>query len=144
MRYALIPALAVLALSACDIPQHPGGSQFLATNGNRVVPLEQPGTFEVIAQPGDAGPSFFCAAADYAYRRLGARQTDRVVIIQPAGDSISYPGTRGVSFALRSREEMPDMNSGLFLNPRQAGAATTVGHGRHVCNSDRNRGTFSR
>ncbi|WP_172331213.1 hypothetical protein [Mangrovicoccus sp. HB161399] len=140
MRLAIIPALAVLALSACDMPANPGGSQYLSVNGRRVVPLDTPGTFEVIAGPGDAGPQFFCAAADYAHRKLGARSTDRVVITRSAGDSVSYPGTRGVTFTLMSQQEAPPTSNSLIMNPRQLGESVTVGNGRHMCQySDRQR-----
>ncbi len=140
MRFALIPALAVLALSACDAPVHPGGSQYLSVNGRRVVPLETPGTFEVIASPGDAGPQFFCAAADYAHRKLNARATDRVVVVRAAGDSLSYPGTRGVGFRLMSAQGAPADPGAFFFDPRREGASATVGYGRHMCQySDRRR-----
>ncbi|WP_108263155.1 hypothetical protein [Mangrovicoccus ximenensis] len=132
MRIMTPAVLAALALSACSLPPPTPGSSYVTMNGRRVVPLQTPGTFEVIASPGDAGPQYFCAAADYAERMLGARPSDRVVIIRTDGDSQSSPGTRGVSFTVMSREEAPPLD-GIYLNPRKLGEATTVANGKQSC-----------
>ncbi|MBE3637676.1 hypothetical protein [Mangrovicoccus algicola] len=131
---ALAASLAILALSACDTPSPAaGGSVYKAMNGRRVVPLREPaGAFEVLALPGDAGPQFFCAAADYAYTMRGARPVDRVVIVRSAGDSLTHPGTRGVAFRIMSRDEAPPLD-GVYLNPRKQGEAATIGHARQLC-----------
>ena len=74
----LLVGLLALAVAACTAgPPRPG--QYLARNDLQVVPLND-GTFEVIARPGTVGRGYFCAAADYARVRLGARASDRVVV----------------------------------------------------------------
>ena len=138
-RLALGLVLAATALTSGCVtgPEVAGGPQFLAQNGRRVVPMPEPGVFEVLAKAGDGGPSFFCAAGDFADRRLGARATDRVVLIEPVGDSRSYPGTRGAQFRVMSPAEAPP-SSGLFFRMNRAGESRTIGAALQSCNRSGN------
>ncbi|MDP5335530.1 MAG: hypothetical protein NWR54_11150 [Paracoccaceae bacterium] len=65
-----------------------------------VVPLGDPGTFEVIESRG-AGPShIWCVAADHARRVLGAAGTDRIYLATPRGPSQAMPGRKALGFAM--------------------------------------------
>jgi hypothetical protein len=88
--------------------------EFIALNKHRVVPSSVDGAMmEVYSRPGAAGPQYFCAAADYAVRRLGRNTSDRVIVVRPEAPSTTKPGFRSVLFSVRpwqaEREEDPSL-----------------------------------
>ena len=104
MRHVIIlAALWSLLLPATSDPA--GAEPYFARNKLRVFETADPGVMEVLAQPGSAGAQFFCAAGEYARGPLGARSTDRVVVVAPASRSADprFRGQRTVKFALVPR-----------------------------------------
>ncbi len=138
MRLMTLLFCTAAALAACApaAPTAPGGTStrgphFIASNGRVVYRLETPGQFEVLADPGDAGTEFFCAAGDFANRE-GANPTERVALVAPVGDSPSQPGRRGAVFAIRPPGTgLPDQ--GNSINTRRVGQSYTVGTARQFC-----------
>nr|WP_245848439.1 hypothetical protein [Actibacterium ureilyticum] len=77
--------------------------------GNRIVGhSESPGTFEVIARPGDWTEEFMCSAGDYVKTTLGQDPATRIYVVRPRG-----AGERGVLFTIRPGAETLDAAEGL-------------------------------
>ena len=75
------------------------GSIYRAFNSMRVVPVADRAESFVVLSQALAGPAdHWCAAGDYAQRRLGARATDRVYIVQGSAPTRAATGRRGVTF----------------------------------------------
>jgi len=100
---------------------------FVASNKQRVYPAPQdPARFEVLSQPGAAGPQYFCAAAEYARKVLRAEMDDALVTLTPEGPSEVSTRHRGVQFELRPAAEAPPPDNALVLNLRNAGLSRRV------------------
>ena len=131
----ILLSIAALALAACE----PGAVQsrdnavFRASNGFIVHPLDA-GRFEVIPRGNSSSKGFFCAAGDYAQRRLGEPPAARVVLLSPVGPAINNPGGRSAKFAVAPQGAA--RNSSIFVNTRRAGESLTIGHARTLCNRD--------
>jgi hypothetical protein len=105
----------------------------LSRNGLRVT--GDAGGFEVFPSGAAAGAAIFCAAGDFARRRLGARATDRVEILHPIGRSRTVPTRRSVVFVLRPKGS--GRNTGLdavLLRPGRSGVSRTVSAAESLCN----------
>src|SRR6056297_2209196 len=76
-----------------------GAFAFNAENRHKVAPVDG-AVFEVVGQPGSSPANFWCAAADYARDRLGARDNARVYLVAGRGAAQSEPGRTGVRFTL--------------------------------------------
>ncbi|MDG1128461.1 MAG: hypothetical protein P8N68_05105 [Paracoccaceae bacterium] len=104
-----------------------------------VVPLGDPGAFEVIESRG-AGPShIWCVAADHAYRVLGAAGTDRIYLVAPRGPSQSMPDRKAVGFAMSPAQAnavpaaAKPFLGGLLLAQMQAGSSLGVAQALQYC-----------
>lgn len=136
--------LAALAVAGCDSNGIGGdrmSGSFVATNRLTVVPLSGPNDFEVLATGGTGGSQYFCAAGDYAFRRLNAPPAYRVVVTRPESSSISQPGRRGVGFTVVPQGATPG-SSGFAANVRSVGANYSVSHSQLLCNSLSSRSDF--
>lgn len=104
-----------------------------------VVPMGDPGTFEVIESRG-AGPShIWCVAADHARRVLGASGTDRIYLVAPRGPSQTMPGRKAVGFAMSPPQAdtapaaAKPILGGLLLAQMQAGSSLGVAQALQYC-----------
>ena len=104
-----------------------------------VMPMADPGAFEVIESRG-AGPShIWCVAADYARHVLGAAGTDRIYLAAPRGPSQTMPGRMAVGFAmsLAQADAVPavprPLLGGLLLAQMQAGSSLGVAQALQYC-----------
>ena len=141
MRHIIIlVALWSLLLPATSDPA--GAEPYFARNKLRVFETADPGVMEVLAQPGSAGAQFFCAAGEYARGPLGARSTDRVVVVAPASRSADprFRGQRTVKFALVPRGTPLPRQSGVLLSVDYVGENRSVGHAQFLCNQERRGG----
>lgn len=129
---AALAGLVLLAGCAGLPPQQ----DHVARNGLRVYDRGER-AFEVIAQPGTAGPAYFCAAGDFAAVRRNARAADRVVMIRPDAPSIHLPGYRSATFAIAppGPRSLPLIAT---VPMRQAGASLTVATAQSMCRTTRN------
>lgn len=122
---------ALLAISACSPAAQTArmDSVFRAMNGYLVEPGPGSGQFTVRGQAGASGRDFFCAAGDYAYRRLGAPPVDRVELITNVGRNPAYNGQRTGTFRVVTKEEVPP-RTGLSVSMK-AGENLQIAHARN-------------
>lgn len=131
-RLVLTAVVAVLAGCAGLPPQQ----NHVARNGLLIFERAD-GAFEVLAEPGTAGPQYFCAAGDFAQVRRNARATDRVVMIRPDAPSIHIPGRRSATFTIAPPG--PRTQPLISLAPmNRAGASFTVAGAVNLCRPARN------
>ncbi|MCA8884441.1 MAG: hypothetical protein KDA50_11955 [Rhodobacteraceae bacterium] len=107
-------------------------SVYVAQNGFRVYPGTDPTQFLVVPRGGSGGRQYFCAAGEYAWRRLGAAPADRVVVTdpRPAG------GNGAVGFALAPRGTV-ESTSSITVSVARAGESLRVVHAESLCRNDR-------
>jgi hypothetical protein len=110
-----------------------------ARNTMRVAPdPARPDTAAVISRA-QAGPSdFWCAAGDYAVRRLGAAPTDRVYILRGEGPSPVSFGRSAVTFTTDPPPELadgprPGPETGYALSLETPGFNLRAAHARGYC-----------
>lgn len=109
---------------------------FTAINRLDVNPLSQPGAFEVIQSRGAGPRQFWCAAADYARRELGAPASQRIVLAAPRGASATVPGRTAVTFQLAPRGARPESRGGVSTTVRIPGEAYSTSFARGFCEAD--------
>ena len=107
-----------------------------ADNLHTVNPLPG-GVFEVIGEPGSAGPDFWCAAGDYATRVLGVAGTRRIYIVRGRGAPQTSDRKVGVQFAL-SPASGADPGQSVFLSMRRVGDNLSAVFARNYCLDRRN------
>ncbi|OWU71968.1 hypothetical protein ATO2_01255 [Roseovarius sp. 22II1-1F6A] len=112
--------LAALALGATP------AAAWVTTTGSIVTGGADDITVRIPARAGKQ--EYFCAAAQYARFRLGARGTDRVVVKRPLG--IDAAGQMSVGFTLSATAPS---SPGVFLTPTVEGTARSVAHGQSLC-----------
>lgn len=122
-RPLAVTALLAALLAGCTPVAGPGQSGadsatvsiWRARNTMQVAPdPARPNTAAVISRA-QAGPSdFWCAAGDYAIRRLGASPTDRVYILRGLGPSPVSFGRSAVTF---TTDPPPDLVNGPRPGP---------------------------
>lgn len=129
----LVAGLALsTALAGCVPPEVRLNADFTARNNLRVVPEPSPEQFTVLSRGGAGGSTFFCAAADYAFRRLGESPSRRVVVVEPVGQDARFGGTRSVVFTVASTDEVPDRR-GFLARVDREGESLTIAHARKLC-----------
>lgn len=121
MKTMLSP-LVVLALAA----HAPPAEAFTAINQIEVNPLPQADTFEVIQSRGAGPREFWCAAADYAKRRLDAGAGQRIVLDEPRHGSETRQGRTAVTFRLAPKGTRPESTGGVSITVRRPGEAYSV------------------
>lgn len=99
-----------------------------------VLSAEPEAVVEVYAKPGASGPKYFCAAAEFSKRFLGASPSDRLVIVRPEGASATRSGAKSVLFGIVPRSASGSLPpTGLTINPRKAGEHRSVNSGLSFC-----------
>ena len=105
---------------------------FVARYDLLVYPMPD-GTFEVQARAGTAGPQYFCAAGDYAWRRLNVPVAARMVVVRPDGPSSTNPGGRGMVFKVVPQGAATSEDQGWTVSMRRAGENHSVAMSRALC-----------
>ena len=125
MRSIAIPA-ALVALVASP------AAAFTAINGLQVNPVQ--GGFEVVSYGGDGPRQIWCAAADYARHVQGARNTQRIYILDGYGPSKTRQGKRAVAFTLNGADgPRLGTNGNYSVSLRQPGFNISTGHAEQFC-----------
>lgn len=107
---------------------------FIASNKQRVIPsIDGQPSFEVLSQPGAAGPQYFCAAAEFARSVLRANMNDLLVSTSAEGPSPTRPGFKSVMFELRPPAEAPSDPAGIILDVSRAGHVRSVATALQFC-----------
>ncbi len=119
--------LAAAALGACAT----NSTVFVTKNSHQVARLA-PDRFEVFAQPGTGAPDYFCAAGDYAFFRLGASGSDRVIVTRPNGPSSTRPGSRSMEFRIIDFDQGP-RTPRIVLSMSDRGENLPIAHARLLC-----------
>jgi hypothetical protein len=103
---------------------------FRAVNDLNVVPLSA-SSFEVIEARGAGPRGMWCAAAEYAEQRLGAR--DRVYIQGARGPARSVQGRKSVVFTTNAGNLPRGPFQSAFLSTSQTGIGLPVAHAIQFC-----------
>ncbi|NSX54027.1 hypothetical protein [Parasulfitobacter algicola] len=114
------------------VPAVASAESLLALNGLRT----QSGAgseIEVFTRAGSHGSDYFCAAGDFARRKLGADTTDRIVISRAPGGSPTRANQRSMGFKLVPAGAKRSAKNSFVLSPRNIGLSRTVGHSVFLC-----------
>ncbi|QUJ75193.1 hypothetical protein KDD17_09155 [Sulfitobacter albidus] len=123
-KYISLAALAVF------LPAAASAQAYRAVNDLTVVPL-QGGSFEVIEGRGEGPRGIWCAAAEYAERRLGA--DGRVYIQDGRGPARSVAGRKSVVFTTDARALSQPPSQSIALSTSQIGIGLPVDHAIQFC-----------
>lgn len=125
MRMTILAAIATLAATPL------AAQSFRAVNDIDVTPTS--GGFAVQADGGTGARAMWCAAADYAYERLGAAGADRLYIAEGRAPGIGQRAP--VTFTLDPSGLAPSSVFVTGLSLRNAGANLSIGHARSFCSN---------
>jgi hypothetical protein len=123
---------AVLALLPALIPD--AALAFSGRRGTSVAPVNNL-VFEVVARSSGSGPIFWCGAADYARRALGAGWRDTIYIARGRGPSVTTGRRSAVQFTLDAAGAgVTPIPPSLSLNSLKAGDNMSVQQANNYCN----------
>lgn len=123
-------SLIIAALGFAALPAMLSAQTFRAANYLDVVPLKG-GAFEVI-ETRAAGPrAIWCAAADYAERRLGAK--GRVYLYKGHGPSQTVRGRKSVAFTTDASSLSQGPSQSYTLSTTQIGVGLPIAHAIQFC-----------
>lgn len=103
---------------------------FIAYNRLAVIPLGGQ-DFEVIEARGAGAQGMWCAAADFAIKRLGRGSKTRLYVKEPRGPSRSVAGRTGVVFTINPNGITP--RTAYSVSVRQKGLGLPVIHAFQFC-----------
>lgn len=107
---------------------------FSGKRGTRVAPVNDV-VFEVVARGSGTGYDYWCGAADYARRALGAAWTDTIYIARGRGQSVTTGRRSAVQFTLNpSAAGITATGPSLSLNSFKVGDNMSVQQGNTYCN----------
>lgn len=146
MRVILIVVAAFFSLSACEYQRVPVPSTpspelaysagiYTAINWYRVAVSDRDdATIEVFARRGSSGRDYFCAAAEFAVRRLGASTANVLILVTPEAPSPRAGGAKSVHMLLVSRDQAGELSpNGIQVSMTRVGENHTVGGSRAFC-----------
>ncbi|UWR27472.1 hypothetical protein K3757_05910 [Sulfitobacter sp. S223] len=125
MRPTILAALVALA-----VPVAAQSQTYRAINYLDVVPLTST-TFEVIESDGKGARGIWCAAADYAERKL--RYYGRIYISEGRAPSRSYPGRKSVIFTTDVNSLTQEPTTSLTLSTTRVGVGLPANHAIQFC-----------
>ena len=125
MRFVILAAICALA------PTLATAQTFTSINQLKVVPLNG-SEFEVIEARGEGARGIWCAASDFALKRLGLDR-GRIYVHSARGPSISGLGRKGVVFtADPGRLSVPPSTS-HSVSVRNVGQGLPIQHANLFC-----------
>lgn len=130
----MVRSLACTLIISLTLPHT--GSAWQADNRHTVNALPQ-GGFEVIGEPGSAGPDYWCAAGDYAIRVLGVAGTQRIYLTRGRAAPETSNRKSGVQFSLTAPAAAVQ-TSGPFLPMRKVGDNLSAVFARNYCLDNKN------
>ncbi len=122
----------LIAMCFSALPGAVFAQYYEAINLLKVVPLGGT-TFEVIEGHGEGPRGIWCAAANFAERRLGAPGPARLYIRSGRGPSVSGAGRIGVVFTLDATTLTSSPVRSYSVNVTQPGLNLPVGHAIQFC-----------
>jgi len=128
----LIAASALLALVPVLTPDP--GLAFRGGGDTRVAPVNK-AVFEVVARGSGTGYAYWCGAADYARRALGADWQDTIYIARGRGESVTTGRRSAVQFTLDPvAAGITPTGSSISLNALKVGDNMSVTQANSYCN----------
>jgi len=107
---------------------------FSGRRGTRVAPVNN-AVFEVVARGSGTGPDYWCGAADYARRALGAGWSDTIYIARGRGQSVTTGRRSAVQFTLNpGAAGITPIEPSLSLNALKVGDNMSVTQANSYCN----------
>ena len=107
---------------------------FSGRNGTRVAPVSN-AVFEVVARGSGTGYDYWCGAADYARRALGAGWSDTIYIARGRGQSVTTGRRSAVQFTLDpGAAGITPIAPSLSLNALKVGDNMSVTQANNFCN----------
>ncbi|WP_424986492.1 hypothetical protein [Microbulbifer sp. S227A] len=126
-----IASFALLTGLALALPQT--GEAFTSTLGARVNPVNST-VFEVVPKSSGDGQVFWCSAADYAQRELGASWRDKIYIARGRAPSVTTGRRSSVQFTLDPQAAgITPAPSSLSLNALKVGESMSVQEAHGFC-----------
>lgn len=121
------------ALSAALLSLPIPAAAFSAKRHMRVNPVNET-VFEVIAPTAAGAGDYWCGAADYAYRALGAAWTAPIYIVRGRGPSVTTGRRTAVQFTLSPQAAgVPATGPVFAMNLMKPGDTMSVAHGLTFC-----------
>jgi len=131
--------LAALLLAAAFTAPLEAAEPYRAFNTLGVVPdPERPETFRVISRAHGGPADYWCAAGDYARRKLGAGVTARVYVLRPPGPSPVAFGRHAYTFTTSPPSDLvdgrrPGDRGRYSISLDEPGYNLSVAHARGFC-----------
>lgn len=119
------------AVVAAALPVVANAQTYRAINDLNVIPINA-NTFEVIEAGGEGPRGMWCAAAEYAERRLGATR-GRVYISVARGPSRTTSGRKSVVFTTNANSLEQGPFQSTSLNTSQVGIGLPIAHAIQFC-----------
>lgn len=126
-------SIILATIIATALPAVLSAQSYRAVNYLDVVPLGG-ASFEVIEARGEGPQGMWCAAADYAMARLGAR--GRIYILTGRGPSQNVSGRKSVVFTTDANRLPQGPSRSISLNTSQVGVGLPVNHAIQFCRRD--------
>lgn len=124
MRIAITAPVAALALSLA-LPQ-PGQADFNARFEMRVSQVDA-AVFEVYGSSAASADRYWCGAADYAHRALGAAWTSDIYVVRGRGPGVSVNKRTTVQFTLDPvAAGVSPADPGIITLPLRVGSSRSV------------------
>ena len=116
-------------------PSYGPDQPFLAKNGLWAAHAQsEDADLEVYSQPGAAGPSYFCAAAEFAVRYQKRSRAEYLVVARPEADSETRPGFRSVLFRVVGKRDLKGLQpNGAVVSVAREGEHRTVAFAEQLC-----------
>ncbi|NSY37627.1 hypothetical protein [Leisingera sp. ANG59] len=124
--------LIAAAVLACAFAAPAAADTFLGNRGVRVLPVNDI-VFEVV--PGRSGGTwdYWCAAAQYARRVLGAKWTDRYYVVRGRDVSVTTGRRSSVQFTLKPEQAGVPAKTGWLSLGFRSGESLSVQQGYGYC-----------
>jgi len=127
--FAAVTVLALLPMLVPDV-----ALAFSGRRGTRVEPVNNV-VFEVVARGSGTGPDYWCGAADFARRALGAGWSDMIYIARGRGQSVTTGRRSSVQFTLDpAAAGITPIEPSLSLNALKVGDNMSVTQANGYCN----------
>lgn len=123
-------SLIIAAIIALSTPVAGSAQTFRSVNYLDVLPLTAT-TFEVIESGGKGPRGVWCAAAEYAERRLRAR--GRIYVLEARGPSRSVQGRNSVIFTTDASSLSQGPSQSVLLSTSQVGIGLPIAHAIQFC-----------
>ncbi|MCT8159333.1 hypothetical protein [Pseudoruegeria sp. SHC-113] len=128
--------VALTALAACNTSSGPPA--FIAQNSLQVIANpSRPVDFEVLQQSPNGPSDYWCAAGDYAMRKLGVPSTARIYLRKPIGPAEFRSGRNAIGYTVDPSPELSQrasvLPSRLTMSINRVGENWGAEHARFTC-----------